>query len=46
MAPVDCTEFFLASAGTGGAFVGLLFVAISIAPQRTFDDDNGMGAPR
>ena len=46
MAPADFTEFFLASAGTGGAFVGLLFVAISIAPQRTFDDDNGMGAPR
>ncbi len=46
MAPADFTEFFLASAGTGGAFVGLLFVAISIAPQRTFDDDNGMSAPR
>lgn len=46
MAPADFTEFFLASAGTGGAFVGLLFVAISIAPQRTFDDLNGMGAPR
>ena len=46
MAPEDFTEFFLASAGTGGAFVGLLFVAISIAPQRTFDDVNGMSAPR
>jgi hypothetical protein len=46
MAPEDFTEFFLASAGTGGAFVGLLFVAVSIAPQRTFDDANGMSAPR
>jgi hypothetical protein len=46
LAPEDFTEFFLASAGTGGAFVGLLFVAISIAPQRTFDDADGMGAPR
>src|ERR671913_559376 len=37
MAPEGFTEFFLASAGAGGAFVGLLFVAISIGPQRTFD---------
>ena len=29
MAPEGFTEFFLASAGPGGAFVGLLFVAIS-----------------
>ena len=36
MAPEGFGEFFLASAGTGGAFVGLLFVAISIGPQRTF----------
>ena len=46
MAPEDFTEFFLASAGTGGAFVGLLFVAISIGPQRTFGDSAVMGAPR
>jgi hypothetical protein len=37
MAPESFETFFLASAGTGGAFVGLLFVAISISPQRTFD---------
>jgi hypothetical protein len=46
MMPEGFTEFFLASAGTGGAFVGLLFVAISIGPQRTFGDVAGMGAPR
>jgi hypothetical protein len=46
MAPEGFTEFFLASAGTGGAFVGLLFVAISIGPQRTFGDRAVMGAPR
>ena len=45
MMPEGFTEFFLASAGTGGAFVGLLFVAISIGPQRTFGDA-AMGAPR
>ena len=45
MAPEGFTEFFLASAGTGGAFVGLLFVAISIGPQRTFGS-SAMGAPR
>ena len=46
MMPEGFTEFFLASAGTGGAFVGLLFVAISIGPQRTFGDLAVMGAPR
>ena len=28
--------FFLASAGAGGAFVGLLIVAFAIGPRRTF----------
>jgi hypothetical protein len=46
MAPEGFTEFFLASAGTGGAFVGLLFVAISIGPQRTFGEAAVAGAPR
>jgi hypothetical protein len=46
MAPEGFTEFFLASAGTGGAFVGLLFVAISIGPQRTFGESAVAGAPR
>lgn len=45
MTPEGLVEFFLASAGTGGAFVGLLFVAISIGPQRTFGDPT-MAAPR
>jgi hypothetical protein len=45
MAPEGFSEFFLASAGTGGAFVGLLFVAISIGPQRTFGNP-AMAAPR
>jgi hypothetical protein len=46
MAPDGFAEFFLASAGAGGAFVGLLFVAVSIGPQRTFGDPDGAGAPR
>ncbi len=46
MAPEGFEEFFLASAGTGGAFVGLLFVAISIGPQRTFGDSAVAGALR
>jgi hypothetical protein len=46
MDPESFETFFLASAGTGGAFVGLLFVAISIGPQRTFGDLAVMGALR
>src|SRR5215203_3319880 len=46
MGPESFETFFLASAGTGGAFVGLLFVAISIGPQRTFGDLAVMGALR
>jgi len=42
----DLAEFFLASAGAGGAFVGLLFVAVSIGPQRTFGGPAITGAPR
>jgi hypothetical protein len=37
MVPESFETFFLATAGAGGAFVGLLFIAISISPQRTFD---------
>jgi hypothetical protein len=35
MVPADFANYFLASAGAGGALVGLLFVAVSIAPERT-----------
>lgn len=34
MIPDSFINFFLASAGAGGALVGLLFVAISIAPEQ------------
>src|SRR5215203_4845542 len=46
MGPESFETFFLASAGTGGAFVGLLFVAISIGPRRTFGDSAVAGALR
>jgi hypothetical protein len=46
MGPESFETFFLAAAGTGGAFVGLLFVAISIGPQRTFGDVAVMGPLR
>ena len=35
MVPISFHDFFTASAGAGAALVGLLFVAISIAPERT-----------
>ncbi len=36
MAPSDFTNYFMASTGAGAALVGLLFVAISVAPERFF----------
>ncbi len=33
MVPSAFTNFFVASAGAGGALVGLIFVAVSIAPE-------------
>ncbi len=33
MVPSPFTNFFVASAGAGGALVGLIFVAVSIAPE-------------
>lgn len=35
MVPADFANFFMASTGAGAALVGLLFVSISIAPERT-----------
>jgi hypothetical protein len=36
MVPTDFANYFLATAGAGAALIGLLFVAISINPERTF----------
>jgi hypothetical protein len=35
MVPTDFANFFLSTAGAGAALIGLLFVAISINPERT-----------
>lgn len=39
MVPTDFANYFLATAGAGAALIGLLFVAISINPERTFGRD-------
>lgn len=36
MPPPEFQTFFLASAGAGAALIGLLFVGVSIAPERVF----------
>lgn len=36
MQPTMFGEFFMASAGAGASLVGLLFVAVSVAPERVF----------
>jgi hypothetical protein len=36
MVPTDFANYFLATAGAGGALIGLLFVDVSINPERTF----------
>jgi hypothetical protein len=36
--PDTFANYFLASAGAGAALIGLLFVAVSINPARTFGD--------
>jgi hypothetical protein len=46
MAPEPFVSFFLAAAGAGAAFIGLLFVAISIHPELTFGRPSANGVPR
>jgi hypothetical protein len=35
MVPQELTNFFTVSAGVGATLIGLIFVAVSIAPERT-----------
>lgn len=44
MAPESFENFFLSTAAAGAAFIGLLFVAISIGPMRTFGDSDASAA--
>ncbi len=46
MVPETFETFFLATSGAGGVLIGLLFVAISIHPQRTFDPMSVAGLPQ
>jgi hypothetical protein len=46
MVPDTFDNFFLAMAGAGGALIGLLFVAISIDPDRTFGRGGDPGRQR
>ena len=40
MVPDKLTNYFLASAGAGAALVGLVFVAISLAPKEAMKEEN------
>lgn len=39
MVPASLHDYFIASAGASAALIGLLFVAVSIAPERIFGSD-------